>query len=133
MTNNKRRFKRIQFSADATLVFDDESQRKLTGRLTDISLKGALLKLDQELGDVQSEYAGELTLTPEQGDISLQFHVSVAYVVPEKRLVGVNILSLDVDSAAHLKRLIEVNLGNSDDLQRELSHLIDAMEEEHGA
>lgn len=133
MTTNKRRFKRINFSANASLVLNDEEQQKTTGQLVDISLKGALLKLDHDLDGLHSGEVGELTLTPEQGDMSLQFHISIAYLLQSENLVGVNILSLDVDSAAHLRRLIEVNLGNSHDLQRELSHLINAMEEEHGS
>lgn len=37
---------------------------------------------------------------------------------------GLLCLTIDIDSVTHLRRLVELNLGDTDLLERELSHLI---------
>lgn len=131
--DNKRRFQRIPFEADITLALTDSAIDPITGTLQDICLKGALLKLNNSTSAIEVGNKGELAIKPAQAEFELHFTVELAYVLPDISAVGVNIMKLDVDSAAHLRRLIEVNLGSDESLQRELASLVSAMEEEHQA
>lgn len=52
--------------------------------------------------------------------------MSVELVHKEKGRLGFKCKHIDIDSITHLRRLVELNLGNADMLERELSALIDA-------
>lgn len=127
MTKEQRRFQRIAFDARVTLDFGDA---QYAGVLRDISLKGALIVLNEGAGPIETGQTGELKVRLDQGDVEMQMEISVAYVHPQRQACGVSILSMDVDTASHLRRLVEVNLGDAGALQRELSKLIEAMEAE---
>ncbi|PTY35846.1 hypothetical protein BGP77_00510 [Saccharospirillum sp. MSK14-1] len=127
MTNEQRRFQRISFDARVSLVFD---KVQYPGVLRDISLKGALVMLNEGATHIETGQTGELNIRLDQGDVEMQMEISVAYVHPQRQACGLSILSMDVDTASHLRRLVEVNLGDADALQRELSKLIEAMEAE---
>lgn len=127
MTNEQRRFQRITFDARVTLDFGDV---QYPGVLRDISLKGALIMLSESGAHIDTGQTGQLKVRLDQGDVEMQMEISVAYVHPQRQACGVNILSMDVDTASHLRRLVEVNLGDADALQRELGKLIEAMEAE---
>jgi hypothetical protein len=131
MDMEKRRFKRIPFDAKVNLEVTNRTLEPITGLLEDISLKGALITVDQSLKTLNVGDEGKLTISPEQGDIEISLTVDVAYSVPTRHAYGLNLISLDVESAGHLRRLVEVNLGNEESLQRELTNLIEAMEKEH--
>ena len=131
MNTNKRRFQRIPFDAQVRLRLTGAASEPIIGALRDISLKGALIAVSESYPPLSVGDVGELTITPDQGDIEISLHVDIAYVLSNKHHYGLNIISFDVESAAHLRRLIEVNLGDESSLQRELSNLVDAMEAEH--
>ncbi|WP_108126429.1 PilZ domain-containing protein [Saccharospirillum mangrovi] len=127
MTKEQRRFQRIAFDARVALEFGDQHY---LGVLRDISLKGALIMLNETTPHIATGQIGQLKVRLDQGDVEMQMEITVAYVHPQRQACGVNILSMDVDTASHLRRLVEVNLGDAEALQRELSNLIDAMEAE---
>lgn len=131
MTEEKRRFQRIQFDAEISLNTFEDPQRVITGVLQDISLKGALIGISESYEPLRNGTEGDLVIRPEQGDIEITLSVKIAYGLPEKCCYGLDISTMDVDSAAHLRRLVEVNLGDTTSLQRELTNLIEAMEAEH--
>ncbi|WP_320827590.1 PilZ domain-containing protein [Reinekea sp.] len=133
MDDNKRRFQRIPFDAQIRLTLTDESLEPITGILQDISLKGALIAVSEAFAGLEIGQLGALQIRPDQGDIELNLTVEVAYALTDRHAYGLNLVSLDLESASHLRRLIEVNLGSDDGLQRELSNLIEAMEEEHSS
>jgi hypothetical protein len=133
MDMDKRRFERIPFDAKVNLEVTNRTLEPITGVLEDISLKGALIKVAPSQPTLNVGDEGSLTIRPDQGDIELNLTVDVAYTIPARHSYGVNLISLDVESAAHLRRLVEVNLGNEESLQRELTNLIEAMEKEHQA
>ena len=131
MEPNKRRFQRIPFDAQIRMTLTDKNREPITGLLQDISLKGALITVSKASAVLTIGQRGALKIRPEQSDIEFDFTVEVAYALSDKPTYGLNLVGLDLESASYLRRLIEVNLGNDDGLQREFSHLIEAMVAEH--
>ncbi|HTN52457.1 MAG TPA: PilZ domain-containing protein [Anaeromyxobacter sp.] len=115
---NRRQFTRIQFHRPAILTIADAS---LSCRVLDVSLKGALL-LAPTTSRPQSgqECSLEIQLDPHEAVIRMEG--VVAHV--EGPAVGVRCTGIDLDSIAHLRRLVELNLGDEDLLHRELAALI---------
>lgn len=114
---NRRLFQRIHFDADVRLYSD---RAMWPTRLLDISLKGALLERpegwESVLGKIQRlEIRMHTTLV-----ISVNAHV--AHIGPTT--LGYRFQRIDLDSFVRLKRLIELNLGDPQLLNRELSNLV---------
>ena len=112
----RRRFTRIPFDADARLSAGD---RQWQVELLDISLKGALIARP---ADWQAGAEGPFRLELRLGeDAVIAMDVSVAHQ-DEDRL-GLRCEDIDLESITHLRRLVELNLGNPDLLERELASL----------
>ena len=118
-TQQKRQFTRVPFDADVRLV--KQSSDAWDSRLYDISLKGALIAApnnwDGERGD---EYLLEVFLAGE--DIKIDMNVSVAHGGDGR--IGFHCEFIDIDSISHLHRLMELNMGNEEQLEREISEMI---------
>ncbi len=115
----KRQFTRIPFDADVRLV--KQSGEAWDSRLYDISLKGALIAApnawDAKPGD---EFLLEVFLAGE--DIKIDMNVSIVHIGDGR--VGFHCEFIDIDSISHLHRLIELNLGDENQLEREISEMI---------
>jgi hypothetical protein len=114
---DKRRFTRIIFSTPAQLTIGSNSYNT---SLIDLSLKGALVKTDQDL----TNYVGQdcsLSFTLPSSDVVINIKASIAHV--EHNNLGMLCTKIDLDSISHLKRLISLNLGDEELLDRELSSL----------
>lgn len=116
MAEQRRHFSRIAFKGEAFLVQDGRSR---PCHLLDISLKGALIELAG--GDTHSGQACELKLDLGE-DAVLSMHGHVAH--HEGMRLGIVCEDIDLDSMTHLRRLIELNLGDSSLAERELAALI---------
>jgi len=66
--------------------------------------------------------AATLTIRLDAGDSTIKMSGNVAH--REGVQVGFRCVEIDIDSIAHLRRLVELNLGDEDLLERELSALI---------
>ncbi|MDR2165133.1 MAG: PilZ domain-containing protein [Zoogloeaceae bacterium] len=119
-TAERRLFARIHFDATGYLSFLD---REYAVDVLDISLKGAFVRLK----------AGA---PPEPGqDCQLRIHLDdtedVIYMnaraarvdTSTPGQVGLACVDIDLDSITHLRRIVELNLGDADLLHRELEHL----------
>ena len=116
----KRRFTRIHFEAAATLRLDGAAHAV---EFIDISLHGALLRVPASLDmAIRTPCVIELKLDQENARIRMEGHV--AHV--ESGAVGVACEHIDLDSITHLRRLVELNLGDEELLQRELLALWNA-------
>lgn len=116
MPEEQRRFTRVPFDAKAVLVKDG---REWPCDLIDLSLKGALIhKPTTWSGQAGEDY--QLTLMLNE-DVSIRMDVSVAHV--EDNHVGLYCKDIDLDSITHLRRLVELNLGDAGLLERELMAL----------
>lgn len=113
LTNDKRNFHRIFYNADVSLSSESGTQ---PCKLVDISLKGCLLRFEAPwTGDLDGLYSINLQLSD---DASICMQVSVAHVVGND--AGFKCEHIDIDSISQLRRLVELNLGDSDILERDL-------------
>ncbi|MCJ1883807.1 PilZ domain-containing protein [Pseudomonas sp. LA21] len=112
----RRRFQRIAFDA-GTEISQGDHRWKVT--LLDLSLQGVLVERPEHWEVV----AGE----PVQVRIYLGFDVNVymeADLAWEREgLLGFNCKHIDLESISHLRRLVELNLGDESLLERELTLL----------
>ena len=116
MTEEERRqFTRFPFDG---LVSFEYQGTNYQCELIDISLQGALLETKENwvLGRVQDL---DFDLQLNDHAVEVKFKGSIVHVKDEQ--IGINCEHIDIDSASHLKRLVELNLGDSLLLARELS------------
>ncbi len=114
---DNRRFSRVLFSGPVQLK---NNEALYTGQLHDLSLKGALLQLDAS-SELQLGQRFQLQFQLNESGLDLSMDVTVAHLHGSS--VGVRCDKIDIDSASHLRRLLELNLGDADLLSRELTEL----------
>ena len=118
--NNATHFTRIPFNASATLI-NSHTDHKSMAELIDISLKGVLInKPDDWQGRIDEHYTLHIQLAGNEVEINL----AVIAVHCENKQIGFRTKHMDLDTATHLHRLVELNLGDQNLLERELSELI---------
>jgi hypothetical protein len=112
----KRQFTRVAFDAPALV---QQSGHRWQTTVLDLSLKGILLK-----SALQSPLSADkpllvtITLAP---DCDISMHAQ--WVHSNGGNTGLRCDSIDLDSITHLRRLVELNLGDEMVLERELAHL----------
>ena len=117
--SDPRRFTRLLFQAPARLTTPHLAPRLV--QVQDISLKGALIHLpDAWQGAPGENCTLEIPLSP--GEALIRMEGRIAHV--EGKFVGIHCLSLDLDSITHLRRLVELNLGETALLEREVAALV---------
>lgn len=116
-TNERRKFSRILFDAHVELAQGEFHWR---ASLLDISLKGLLLQQMLPIEVVHSEPILVKILLSDNTSIAM----SVAVAHQHHNQTGLVCSSIDIDSVSHLRRLIELNLGDALAAERELSELI---------
>lgn len=123
LTQSERHFSRIPFDATTHIRSADDKQ-SWPCTLFDISLHGALTSMpDNWSAQCGDSYRLELQLGGAQ-DEELQLHMDVKVAHIENDHVGFEIEQMDIDTASHLHRLIELNSGDTNILKRELAELI---------
>lgn len=119
MTDNRRQYSRVAFRAPARLVLPIDA---VDAVVIDLSLKGALVRLPAA-SRISEGVAGKLHVRlGEETDLRISMDVDVVHV--EGRYAGLRCADIDLDSVTHLRRLVELNLGDPELLNRELSSLI---------
>lgn len=116
--DDRRHFWRAAFHSPVQI---SNAQGMVEGELIDLSLKGALVELDKPVLHVGERCRIHLALSPEAA-------INMAAVVShlEGCKVGLRSEHTDLDSITHLRRLVELNAGDPDLLDRELSALLGA-------
>jgi hypothetical protein len=114
---NRRQFTRVLFSIKAELVIEDIVYPV---SMHDISLSGALITKIKSTESVKGK-TGILrfSLSDKKSEVSMR--VTVIHQQPNE--TGLKCNTIDIDSITHLRRLIELNLGDSAQLTKELSQL----------
>ena len=114
--HERRRFHRIAFDAPAEIIQGD---KQWTVELHDISFKGILVRRPWNWEEqVGQDYLVRIAL-----DDNLQVTMQVELVHREERVLGFLCHHIDLDSMSHLRRLVELNLGDEQLLERELASL----------
>lgn len=121
-SEDRRHHSRITFHTAAYLVIGD---RRIEAKVLDLSLKGALVQLpdtDPSLETVaNSPCELNIDLDDAENDrICMKVRIAHAH----QGRIGLLCQGIDLDSVTHLRRLVELNLGDPDLLERELSALI---------
>jgi hypothetical protein len=119
--SESRHFSRIPFHAHVQLHFHpgDDAQ---TARLLDISLKGALVEtIHPVVGALERKICRLTLVLGEDGE-----HITMegAIVHQEGRLAGIECRHIDLDSMVNLRRLVELNTGDEELLERELAEML---------
>ncbi|WP_276469552.1 PilZ domain-containing protein [Neptunomonas concharum] len=119
ISQERRRFTRIHFDADCTLkTLSDEWKV----RLVDICFKGALAETTEPL-PLEKGAEAQLIIQLDEGEACIEMPVVLNH--KEGSHVGFQAQNMELNSMTHLKRLVELNLGDPDLLDRELDHLFD--------
>lgn len=116
--DERRRFSRITFHRPAEL---DVRIAKASCELLDVSLKGALVEVPVGF---PANLGGRCTLVIrlDAGEAVIQMEGEIVH--REGTTAGVRCSEIDLDSISHLRRLVELNLGDDELLHRELSALV---------
>ena len=112
-----RRFTRVPFPAVVILHADGHQWDCV---VIDISLKGALLHCPAAW---RAKIGQDVSLDVRVAE-GIRIHMRGVVAHIEADHVGVTCQHIDLDSAAHLRRLVELNLGDEAQLHRELQALI---------
>nr|WP_165857649.1 PilZ domain-containing protein [Marinobacter sp. JSM 1782161] len=117
MAHNRRRFERILFDAPCDIYVGDNAW---SSQVMDISLKGVLVRRPPDWTSRLND-PFEITIHLNDQDTGIVMSVALRHV--EDEVLGFQCQYIDLDSAAHLRRLVELNLGDPALLDRELRHL----------
>ena len=117
-TDNRRKFSRIRFQCAAELVLGVE---RVSVEVIDVSLNGALLQVPEGFVGRRGQPCS-LYIRLEPSESYIRMIGEMAHV--EAGSVGVRREEIDLESMAHLRRLVELNLGDPALLDRELDALI---------
>lgn len=119
---NRRRFHRFPFEADASLIVP--GSRRIGCDLLDLSINGALLKIDADLSAAGlAEGTLELLLRGIIRGDKVEMSISIEPAWQHAGQMGCRFVGISADSFAHLKTLIEDNLGDPLLLDRELTEM----------
>tara|TARA_R110001583_G_scaffold767_3_gene7110 strand:- start:2133 stop:2522 length:390 start_codon:yes stop_codon:yes gene_type:complete len=122
--SERRQFSRIHFQSACSLNFSKiVAESNLTASLLDISLDGALLTISHETSTLIGEQV-EMQLTLDGSDVTLLLNGIVCH--QQQALLGIQFTKIDIETMAHLKRLIELNSGDSENMHREFAQLIES-------
>ncbi|HOV57097.1 MAG TPA: PilZ domain-containing protein [Rhodanobacteraceae bacterium] len=112
----RRRFHRFSFEGTVRLY---SGTAMWETKLVDISLKGVLIERPLNWnGKVGGTYRMDLRIN---NSVIISMGVTTAHIMPHR--LGFKWEKIDLDSFAQLKRLVELNLGDPELLNRELSSL----------
>jgi len=112
--NDKRQFHRCFYNKAATLSLNETTW---DCELVDISIHGCLLRFNEtwESQDPESLYTLNLVLSESK---TITMSLTINHVVDNE--VGCKCEHIDLDSISELRRLVELNLGDSQLLERDL-------------
>ena len=111
-----RNYHRIPFHTTATILMD---QRQFSCELIDLALRGTLLQTDEEVSLSIGERA-QVKIALANSELKLTFGVELIHRAQNQ--YGFLFIDADDESLAHLRRLLELNLGDDEQVEREFIH-----------
>ena len=112
---NTRQFKRVPFLSHTQVICGNKT---FVGELLDISMRGALLLLRDE-ADWPTGQICYLDIALANSEIHMQFEAELVH--REETHYGFKFLSEDIETFTHLRRLLELNVGDAEVIDRELA------------
>ena len=109
---------RVQFDAPAVLTL---ATAAFNVQVLDLSLKGALITLPEN-AQVPAGMPCQLDVPLAETEDCISMTAGIAHV--DGNRAGLLCRSIDLDSVTHLRRLIELQLGDPALLERDLAELI---------
>lgn len=119
----RRRFSRIVYQVATKLTQDT---LVVEGTVQDLSLQGLLIDCANH-HQLNHHLPVQIRFQLTDSDIDIQLEASIVSTINTS--VRLRIEHLDIDSISHLKRLVELNVGDDELLYREIEHLTDLGEE----
>lgn len=117
-SENRRKFQRILFDADTRIEGESGS---VTVKLIDISLNGVLIHSIEEWPCTVGDNVSISIQLDKDEEFIIRMQTKVAHI--EQDHIGMQCEHIDMDSITHLRRLLELNLGDPSMLERELAAL----------
>lgn len=115
----RRRFSRIVYQAQAVIT---QESTQVNASVNDLSLHGLLASSDQaDVLDINKQINVEFSLSG--SDVTIQLVGNIVGL--NNNVIRVAIDHIDIESIGHLKRLIELNVGDDELLHRNIEHLSD--------
>ena len=114
--NDQRNFRRIPFQTEADIQVDDTAYRC---ELVDLALQGALFKSEEPL-PTRIGAQCPLTITLPASELTLNFTGELIH--QRGPFYGFIFVAEDVVTMGHLRRLLELNFGDGDEVDREFYH-----------
>ncbi|XMB49679.1 PilZ domain-containing protein [Pseudomonas fluorescens] len=116
--SERRRFRRIAFDATAELRQNGSEWRV---NLVDLSLKGLLVKRPEGWkGNKALPFDVDIRLDPKA---HIKMQARLTHEDPGQ--LGFVCKYIDLDSISHLRKFVELNLGDEQELERELGALLE--------
>ncbi|BCL71032.1 putative Type IV pilus assembly PilZ [Vibrio nigripulchritudo MADA3029] len=116
----RRRFSRVVYQAPARLIQGDLS---LSSEIRDLSLHGLLLSSTPDTHQLSQNTMLDVDIELPESDIVISLEAEIVEL--NDQFMRVSIHHIDIDSISHLKRLVELNVGDEALLHRELEQLSD--------
>lgn len=117
MTTDRRQFSRVSFLSVAMLALPDGHHEV---EIVDLSLKGALVRPKAPLYVTVGTNA-VLSLALDKAGTVIRMGVTIVHHRGDT--YGVYCHDIDLDSITHLRRVVELNLGDERELEREFGAL----------
>ncbi|AZL86140.1 PilZ domain-containing protein [Aliivibrio salmonicida] len=113
----RRKFSRVVYQSSITLIQEIQQWK---GSLIDLSLHGLLIQLSDHCEiELNNQVIAHFTLN----DSDIHIIAECEIIQKTNNMLRLCISHIDIDSISHLKRLIELNVGNDELLLRQLSEL----------
>jgi hypothetical protein len=119
MEHNRRKFSRIPFRSEASLFLPDG---EYVVDVLDLSLKGALIHPN---ANMFVTVGTNCTLKIRLDDSGASIRMEATVVHHMANYYGLSCRDIDLDSVTHLRRLVELNLGDEALAEREFALLND--------
>jgi hypothetical protein len=118
MSHNRRQFSRIQFQTEARVYIESG---EFPVEILDLSLQGALFR---PLVAASIPTGSNAILQLRLDELGPMIRLNGAISHAKEGHYGLACYEIDIDSITHLRRLIELNLGDSSLLDREFHNLL---------
>jgi hypothetical protein len=114
MSEDRRRFTRVSFDSSCFL---SDGEAEYGAQLLDISLKGALIRVEKS-SIYESDKMCDLRIV--LNGSTIEMNVRVKMVHRNDNRIGLYFKTIDIDSLTHLRKLIELNVGDAERTLQEL-------------